>query len=179
MGCETKERPCKPSVCRSLLSSARPEFPSRATNDGFSAHPPSPAGLPQTAREEPSVGGRPAAREPGTKARHQGTHRIACSSLALVGVPGWMDGWVRLSAASHSHGQPEAGPPRRHIIVSIHPRLVAGSEGPSQARPVSRCRAGPCCPWPSSSDGGGPMGGGKGVCYRTPHCSVSAASSRG
>lgn len=112
--------------------------------------------FPQTAREEPSVAGRPAAREPARnqrariKARHQGTH------LASPAPPRW----VRLSAASHSHGQPGAGQlgratdgeahHRLHAPCSIHPRLVAGSEKrgrlPSQEPgpacvAVSSCRA--------------------------------------
>lgn len=129
------------------------------------------------------MGGRPAARESqacqepesrqGTKARI--SHRL----LLLDGCDSPQPA---IPTASQEPGS-LAGPPTEASPCSIHPRLVAGSEErghlPSQARPVSRCRAGPCCPWPPSIDGGGPMGGGKGVCYRTPLCSVSAASSRG
>lgn len=152
--------------------------------------------FPQTAREEPSVGGRPAAREPGTgtriKARHQGTY------LASPAAP---PRWVRLSAASHSHGQPGAGQLGRatdggtssspcsmlHAPCSIHPRQTRSrfrGEGPTSkpAGPAGLCRGvvpGLIVRGRPQIDGGGPMGGGKGVCYRTPLCSVSAASSRG
>lgn len=103
------------------------------------------------------MGGRPAAREPGTgtriKARHQGTY------LASPAAP---PRWVRLSAASHSHGQPGAGqfgratdggtsssPCSMLHAPSTPDRLVAGSEErgqlPSQqARPACvavSCRA--------------------------------------